>query len=83
VAEQQCPDERTAALGVGPADDDKLRLVEAFGLAPEPAIARAVGGIQPLRNDAFETERADLPVKRRTLPDLVIAVADRVLPALE
>ena len=54
VPEQQRADIRAAAFGVGPADDDKFIAVEVFGLEPGPAIARAVRGIEALRDDALE-----------------------------
>jgi hypothetical protein len=46
------------ALGVGSTDDDKFLAVEAFGLEPEPALAGAAGGVQPLGDDALEPKGA-------------------------
>jgi hypothetical protein len=83
VPEQERADKRAAALGVGPADDHKFLPVEAFGLEPQPALSRAVTGIEPLRHDALEPESAGMPTERRPLPDLVVAVPDGVIPAIE
>ena len=71
-------DERTAAFGVGPADDDKFLPVEASNLEPETAVAWGCTGVQSLRDDAFQPKRAGMPVKRRTLADLVVAIVDRL-----
>jgi hypothetical protein len=83
VPQQQRADERAAALGVGPADDHEFLPVEALGLEPEPALAREIAGVQPLRDDAPEPELAGVPMKRLTLPDLMIAVPDGISPSPE
>ena len=42
------------------ADDDELVALDAFGLHPFLAPARAVGAVEPLRDNTFQTKRAGL-----------------------
>ena len=63
------------ALGVGPADDHELLAVEALRLDPKAAIARRVGSIGPLGDDAFEAELAGLFAEARATAGNVFAVA--------
>ena len=41
IPEQQCADKRSAAFGVGPADDDKFLAMQAFDLDPTPQLPGA------------------------------------------
>jgi hypothetical protein len=63
VGEEQCPEMRTRALGVGPADHDELLTVEALDLAPEAAVAVLVGAVQPFRDDALDPQVAGVAIK--------------------
>jgi hypothetical protein len=55
VAQQQRTDVRSAALRIGPADDDELLAVEALGLDPDPAVTRRVRSIRLLGDGALKT----------------------------
>jgi hypothetical protein len=63
--------------------DHEFFPVEALGLEPEPALARAIASVQPLRDDVLELDLAGVPMKRLTVPDLMIAVPDGIGRSLE
>jgi len=48
VAEQQRADVRPAALRIGPADNNELLAVEAFGFNPDPSITGRIWPIDAL-----------------------------------
>ena len=58
VAEQKRAQMRPRSFRVRPADDNELLAIEPFGFAPKAPISRRIGGIDRLRNDAFESELA-------------------------
>jgi len=74
IREQQGAEIRPPSFGLGPADHDKLRAVEAFDLAPEAAIAGRIGCIGAFRGDALDMHGAGFLVKGRALRDDVVAV---------
>src|SRR5829696_685455 len=74
VGEEQRPEMRTRALGVGPADHHKLLTVQALDLAPETAVAGLVGAVQPFRDDAFDPELAGIAIKGLSTHNMMFAV---------
>jgi hypothetical protein len=52
---------QSATLRIVPADDNEFLAVEAFGLDPDTAIARRIGLVGLLRNQALDLEGAGLP----------------------
>jgi hypothetical protein len=58
----------------GPADHDKFLAVKAFDLEPEATIARSVGGLGALRDDALKRRLAGLLLERVAVSHLVIAI---------
>ena len=67
---------RSRSFRVGPADDDELGPVEAFGLDPRAAIAGQIGPVDPLRDDALEPVLAGRPAESLAVAVLMIAVGD-------
>jgi hypothetical protein len=75
VAEQQRADVRSAALRIGPANDNELLAVETLGLHPDPAVAWCIGPISLLGDGTLEPRFAGLRADRRAVTDNVFAVA--------
>jgi hypothetical protein len=71
VGEEQRPEMRTRALGVGPADHDELLTVQSLDLAP---VAGLVGAVQPFRDDAFDPELAGIAIKALSTHKMMFAV---------
>jgi hypothetical protein len=61
VTEQEGSDIRPRSFGVRPSHDDKLGPVEALRLDPRSTVARQIGAIEPLGDDAFEPVLAGRP----------------------
>jgi hypothetical protein len=59
---------------LGPADHDKFGAVEAFDLAPKPAIAGRIGRIDAFGDDTLDMHRAGFLVESRALAEDVVAV---------
>ena len=76
VAEQQRTDEMPRALRVRPSDDDKLRAVEALAFDPGATIARQIGPVCPLGDDALKGVLAGGPPERLAVAALMLAVDD-------
>ena len=51
---------RARAFRIGPADHDKFLSVEAFGFAPVAAVARRIGRVARLGDDALEAHFAGM-----------------------
>jgi hypothetical protein len=66
---------RSVTLRIGPADDDELLAVEAFGFDPDPAVAWCIGPIRLLRDGALQAQLAGLRAEGRTVTGNVLAVA--------
>jgi hypothetical protein len=75
VTEEEGADVPPASLRVGPSNDHELLAIEALRLEPDPTVARSIGSIGELWDDAFETELAGLRPKLRTVASNVLAVA--------
>src|SRR5688500_5401544 len=74
VGEEQRPEMRARALRIGPANHDEFLTVQALDLAPDAAVARLVGAVQPLRDDALDAELAGMSVEGFTAPKMMFAV---------
>ena len=72
IAEQERAEVGTRSLGFGPADDDEFLAIKAFGLAPETPVARRIGCIDRLGDDAFEPEFASMFADQLAVAHLVI-----------
>jgi hypothetical protein len=83
VAQQQGADVRSAALRIGPADNNELLAVEALGLDPDPAVPWSLGTIDLLGDGALQAQLAGLCAEGRTLTDNVFAVAQAAHLLLE
>jgi hypothetical protein len=75
VSQQQRADVRSAALRIGPADNNELLAVEALRLNPDPSIARGIGPICLLGDGALQAQLAGLCAKAGTVTGNVLAVA--------
>ena len=66
---------RARAFWIGPADHDEFLSVEAFGFAPEAAVARRIGRVDRLGDDALEAQFAGvLEDKLAVAGDVVIVL---------
>jgi hypothetical protein len=76
VSEQERADEMTRALRVRPSHDDELGAVETLGLDPRAAVAREVGPVNPLGDDALQAVLAGRTPESLAFAALMLAVGD-------
>ena len=65
VTRQQGADVLPASLRVGPSNNHELLAIEALRLDPDPAVARSICAIDPLGDDAFQTQLAGVLTETR------------------
>ena len=72
ISQEQGPEPWASAFGIGPAAHHEFLAVQAFGLAPQVAIAGRVGCIGAFGDDALERHCAGLFKECTAAPKLVI-----------
>ena len=71
VAAQERAEMRPRAFRVGPANDNELLAVEAFGFSPQSSVARRVGCADRFGDDALEAKFAGVPSDQLSIARLM------------